>query len=126
MGDYRVRTKVRFGTGFDTGEMNGLFFEQAKPGLTKRLMDIFRSRKLAEYVPGDVTVTFAGTDICLDYIFACWDENAREAESFSRYLLRHESGEDFEEHGFPIKHIWCKAGAVSEEELAALEEQFFA
>lgn len=33
MGEYRVRTNVRFGTGFDTGERNGLFFEQAKQGL---------------------------------------------------------------------------------------------
>ena len=33
MGEYRVRTDVRFGTGFDTGERNGLFFEQAKQGL---------------------------------------------------------------------------------------------
>lgn len=33
MGEYRVRTNDRFGTGFDTGERNGLFFEQAKQGL---------------------------------------------------------------------------------------------
>ena len=124
--DYNVKTGILIYTNFNTREFNDLMYESAKPHIVEDIKSVIeKDPTLSQYIDGDLTFRFLSDyRILLKYQFGCNDENAAEAESFSKSCVE-DIRRELEEKGYHIGRISCTAEEMDMKWLDELEDMLF-